>query len=249
MRAIILAAGRGSRLKNLTKNKPKSFLNIFGKSLITRQIKNLEDCGVKDIGVVVGYKGNKFRCLKKKIFKNDKWKVTNMVFSLFSAKDWLFNDDCIICYSDILFDKKVIKKLISSKTKILLPSYNGWKKNWEGRYENPLDDLETFKTNENNELTQIGERPRSFEQINGQFMGVIKFKKGILRQVYKFYKQLSLNTRKNIQMTKFLNLFIKSKKVKIKVFKTTSYWYEIDNQRDYSFAIKDIRKRKINLQI
>ncbi len=247
MKALILAAGRGSRMKSLTKDKPKCFLNLFGKSLILRQINILKKSGIKDIGIVVGYKRDKFKEFKIKLFKNSKWKTTNMVFSLFKAKNWLFNDDFIVCYSDIFYHKDVIKKLILSKSNISIPYFTGWKKNWKMRYRNPLDDLETFRINNKNELIQIGRKPKNYAEINGQFMGLVKFKKEISIKLFNYYKNLSLKIKKNIQMTDFLNLCVNSKKFKINTIKTSTYWYEFDNFKDYMAAIKDIKKRKIKL--
>lgn len=247
MKAIILAAGRGSRLKNLTKNKPKSFLKIFGKSMIQRQISNLKNSGITDIGIVVGYKGEKFRYLNEKIFKNSQWKNTNMVFSLFKSKNWLFNDDIIVCYSDVIFSKNVIKNLILSKSKISLPYFSGWKKNWKMRYKNPLDDLEVFLFNGRKELSQIGEKPKDYNQIMGQFMGIIKFQKGVTKKIFTIFKKLPHKIQKRFEMTKFLNFLIQSNDFKIKVMRTDSYWYEIDNYKDYKFAIRDIKKKRIRL--
>ena len=101
MRAIILAAGRGSRLKDLTKNKPKSFLKIKNRRMIDYQIEGLKKNGIKDIAAVVGYKKEMFRKLKIKLFNNKNWESTNMVYSLFKANSWLSKYDCIICYGDI----------------------------------------------------------------------------------------------------------------------------------------------------
>ncbi len=247
MKAIILAAGRGSRLKKLTKNQPKSFLKIFGKSMIQRQISNLKDSGITDIGIVVGYKGDKFKYLNEKIFTNSQWKNSNMVFSLFKAKNWLINDDIIVCYSDVIFSKNVIKNLILSRSKISLPYFSGWKKNWKMRYENPLEDLEVFLFNSRKELSQIGDTPKNYSQIMGQFMGVIKFKKGVTKRIFSIFKKLPNKIQKKFEMTKFLNFLIQSKAFKIKVIRTNSYWYEIDNFKDYKFAIKDIKKKRIRL--
>ena len=84
---IILAAGRGSRMGNLTKNKPKSFVKIDkNKRLIDKVIENFENLGFKKITIITGYKNNQFKQFKKidKI-KNEKWKTTNIFGSLICA--------------------------------------------------------------------------------------------------------------------------------------------------------------------
>ena len=135
MRAIILAAGRGSRLKEITKNKPKCFLNISEKSIIEHQIDSLRKFGIKKIAVVAGYRKNFFKRLNIKIFINDKWNTSNMVYSLFNAKSWLFDNNCLICYGDIFYDENILSELIKEKGSFVLPSNNNWKKQRSGAHQ------------------------------------------------------------------------------------------------------------------
>ena len=72
-KAIILAAGRGSRLGHLTKEVPKCLVKLKKKPLISYQIKSLQKAGIKNIALVVGYKSNKLKNYSDKIFKNNFW--------------------------------------------------------------------------------------------------------------------------------------------------------------------------------
>ena len=244
MNAIILAAGRGSRLKSLTKNNPKSFLKIYGKTLIERQIENLYAVGIKNISLVVGYKKEKFLYLKKKLFLNKNWNNTNMIYSLFKSKKWLFNCDCIICYSDIIYDKKILKQLLNHKSDFVIPYNLNWKQNWKDRYKNPLKDLETFQIS-NGLINEIGNKPKNYKDIQGQFMGLVKISKKNSRKLFHFYINLKKNVQKKIHFTNFLDLLIKSKKFSIRGFGTKHYWYEIDNQKDYLVAKNNLKKIKL----
>lgn len=232
MRAIILAAGRGSRLKSLTKNKPKCFLKVNNKKIITHQIDALKKNGIDNIAVVVGYKKNLFKKLNLKIIFNKNWKKTNMIYSLFKASHWLKNEDCMICYGDIIYDNSIIEKLKNSKKKILLPSNANWKKNWSLRYQNPLTDLETFKVNKNGTLKEIGNKALGYSEIQGQFMGLIKIDKRSIKKFIKIYKNLPLKKKLNIDFTSFLNLSIKKYKIKINVIRIKNKWFELDNFKD-----------------
>ena len=196
MRAIILAAGRGSRLKEITKNKPKCFLNISEKSIIEHQIDSLRKFGIKKIAVVAGYRKNFFKRLNIKIFINDKWNTSNMVYSLFNAKSWLFDNNCLICYGDIFYDENILSELIKEKGSFVLPSNNNWKKHWKMKYKNPLNDLETFKINKNMHLLQIGSRPKNYSEIQGQFMGLMKIKKSASQDIFKIFNLLSKKIQK-----------------------------------------------------
>ena len=238
MRAIILAAGRGSRLKELTKNKIKCFLKIKNKKIIEHQIEGLKKNGIKNIAVVVGYKKEKFNKLKIKLFNNKNWKSTNMVYSLFKANSWLNKYDCIVCYGDILYDSKVISKLIQKKSEFILPSNQNWKKNWGLRYKNPLSDLETFKVNKSKILKEIGSKPKKYSEIKGQFMGLVKIDKNTSKKLFKVYQSFSNNFKKKLQFTHFLNICIKKFKIKIKTLPLKNYWFELDNKTDLEIIKK-----------
>ena len=127
MKALILAAGIGKRLKN---NIPKILLKIGSKSLLERHIENLLNLGIKNIGIVIGYKSNQLRNFIKKIdkeknikiFKNSSYKLGSIV-SLVSASNFFYvKGNLILMDADVLYDKKILKKLLNSKKKKL--SYN-----------------------------------------------------------------------------------------------------------------------------
>ena len=89
-----------------------------------------------------------------------------MIYSLFKASYWLKNEDCIICYGDIIYDNSIIEKLKNSKKIYYLQMLIG--KNWSLRYQNPLTDLETFKVNKNGTLKEIGNKAQGYSEIQGQ---------------------------------------------------------------------------------
>ena len=104
MRAIILAAGRGSRMKKVTNNIPKCLLEVKGKKLLELQIQALKKSGIRKIGIITGYLSDQLSNYSEKTFHNDQWNQTNMVFSLMCAQKWLKESDCIVSYSDIFYD-------------------------------------------------------------------------------------------------------------------------------------------------
>ena len=116
---IILAAGRGSRMGNLTKDKPKSFVKIDkDHKLIDKVIKNFESLGFKKKVIITGYKSNQFKQFKKiNRIKNKRWKTTNIFGSLICADKLLSKYQCIISYADIFYEKDAIEILKNSKKK------------------------------------------------------------------------------------------------------------------------------------
>ena len=95
MKAIILAAGQGTRLKKYTENLPKGMLMFEGKTVIERQIEMYRKCGIEDIIIATGFAAEKINYSGVKYYKNEDFANTNMVESLLAAK-CEFDDDIIV---------------------------------------------------------------------------------------------------------------------------------------------------------
>lgn len=121
MKAIILAAGIGSRIKPLTDNTPKSLLKIGRKSILERMITNIQNAGIMDILIVTGYLENQikdfvakqFTHLNIKFIRNDKYASTNTGYSLMLAKNFVNGDDFVKFDADVVFEKEVLARLIN----------------------------------------------------------------------------------------------------------------------------------------
>jgi choline kinase len=134
MSSIVLAAGESSRLRELTKDIPKCLLELNGLTFLDFQLKNLVECGVKQILIVVGYKKNKiYEHLKKsnyvpyvKIIENNDFKITDNAYSLALALDYINPDKdfVIVLDGDILFDPKLLELLVDSKHQNILVGDN-----------------------------------------------------------------------------------------------------------------------------
>src|SRR5579862_1491970 len=103
MRAVILAAGRGSRMGNLGGDRPKCLVELGGRPLIERQIASLRRGGVDEIGVVRGYRADMIDLAGLSYFANERWAETNMVMSLVAAAAWLRSGPLIVSYADIFY--------------------------------------------------------------------------------------------------------------------------------------------------
>ena len=121
MKAIILAAGIGSRVKEI--GYPKCLIKINGKTIIQKQVESLNDNGIKDISIVIGHMADlvKDECkdLDVKFYENPQFRNTGMLESLYCAKQEL-NEEFILVYGDIYFESGIIKKLLNAKGKYCL---------------------------------------------------------------------------------------------------------------------------------
>ncbi|MFQ7565678.1 MAG: NTP transferase domain-containing protein, partial [Clostridium perfringens] len=93
MRAILLAAGMGTRLRPLTLDTPKSLIEVNGRPLLERQIEFLRERGVEEIIVVTGYLAEKFDYLKDKygvkLVNNDKYDIYNNIYTMYLVREYL----------------------------------------------------------------------------------------------------------------------------------------------------------------
>ena len=112
-KALIIAAGLGSRLKKHTENLPKCMLDFGGKTLLQRQLDSYKKCGIKDISLIRGYKKEKINYKGIKYYENKDYKDNNILNSIFYAEEAI-NGNIIISYSDILFDSSVVQRTLES---------------------------------------------------------------------------------------------------------------------------------------
>ena len=237
---IILAAGRGSRLKRLTRDKPKSFNKFKNKSFLDLIIKNFENNKIKKLNIITGYKHYLFNKFKVKKFLNKDWNKTNIFFSLYKAKKILENHDCIISYSDIIYNKKAIKILKESKGEIVVLNNINWRSLWKTRFKNPLNDLETFKSKiykKKKYLIDIGQKPKNFSQINGQFCGLFKITPSGWKKITKLISSSDINY-KSLDITSLLSLITKEYSYLVKIEDYRDEWYEIDTLKDLNLLKK-----------
>lgn len=243
MKVIILAAGMGSRMGDLTKDEPKCFLKVNGKTLIERLIDQLRNIGLKDISIVTGYKAKKFKFNDINFFNNKEFKTSNMVYSLMKAKKKL-NDDTLVIYSDIIISNKILKEMIGKKynNKLAVAVDIKWKKYWAFRFKNINQDLESLQMNNKKEITEIGKELKNIKDIDGRFIGVIRFSKSVNKTFLKMWNKEKNKNKKNwgisgrslkkAYMTDLLNKFIKLK-IKCDAVLFKNGWYEFDNKKDY----------------
>jgi len=113
---VILAAGRGMRLGELTAEMPKGMLEVGGSSLIGKQVDALRSFGIYDIFIIVGFSAGKVeKALGRKVkyIQNHRWESTNNIYSLYLARE-VASNGFVLINSDDLFHPRILKNLIES---------------------------------------------------------------------------------------------------------------------------------------
>ena len=144
MRAILLAAGMGTRLRPLTLKTPKSLIEVNGKALLERQIEFLKEKGINDIIIVTGYLNEKFEYLKEKyslkLIFNDKYDIYNNIYSMYLVRDYL--SDAYVIDADVYINRNFILSDIDKST-----YFSAYKKNVKNEWKLCFD--------ENNKVNDI----------------------------------------------------------------------------------------------
>lgn len=242
MKAIILAAGQGTRLAPYTNDRPKCLVEYNQKPILSYILDALNQCNVVNITIVGGYKSdvlqdyihNKNICYAE----NRHYASTNMVETLFCALNQdECDDDIIISYADIIYQPAILRKLIDCEADLSVVIDRDWLDLWQCRMDDPLCDAETLKLDKEGYILELGKKPLSYADIEGQYIGLIKIKKSMLRAIIKFYDGLPRNSLydgqnfQNMYMTSFLQLIINNVE-KIKAVPIHGGWLEIDTVSD-----------------
>jgi len=237
-RALILAAGQGTRLRPITDDKPKCLVPFLGRSLLGRQIDTLKELGVNDIHISAGYRADQIVALGFVTSINRKFATTNMVESLFSALSFIKKKgDLIIAYGDIVYQSNNLQALLNCDDEIALIIDARWRDLWCLRFDNPLDDAETLIMNDDGYVTELGKKPESYDQIEGQYTGLLKIRSDKLEAMVAFYNKLDRfaiydgKDFNNMYMTSFLQLLVDSG-WEAKAVLVKNGWLEIDSEED-----------------
>jgi len=232
MKAIILAAGRGSRMSGLTDDRPKCLVKLRGKELLEWQLDALRRARVRDIAIVTGYKRELLSNRGLVEFQNLRWAQTNMVSSLAYAQEWLLSEPCIVSYSDIFYEPSAVELLIKSTACMAITYDPHWLKLWKKRFVDPLLDAETFRLNPDSTLAEIGNKPKSVDEVQGQYMGLLRFTPDSWREVLRIRAGLTTEECDRMHMTGTLQKVIEAGHIAIKAIPYEFSWGEIDSAED-----------------
>ena len=242
MNLVILAAGRSSRIfKKIKKN--KCLININKKQTIIDKIISDANPYFKKIYVITGFNR---KYLEKKIFSKNQ--NVKFIFNKdYNKKDMLHSIyiglkesklDTVICYSDIIFDQKVFRliKKLNNKKYLTLPLLKNWRNLWIKRNKLQILDAEEIIMDKNNFIKKIGRKiDIQDKNTKNQFMGILYLPKNIRANIMKLYKKIS---NKNFQTTDFIQYII-NQKLKVKAIPINTFWYEIDDYKDYEYFKKN----------
>ena len=254
-KAIILAAGQGTRLRPLTDFIPKTMVSVKGRPIIEYQMDCFRNNDISEVHVVAGYKEDKLvvEGIKKKL--NPAYDRTNMVASLYVLKD-LFDgsSDIVISYGDIIFDDSVLAKLLKEHGDQISMIYDlNWLKLWSHRMEDPLSDVESFKLDAKGNVKELGKKANNEADVEGQYIGLIHVSADFAAKFLALYESLSGSDQlfdgkdfDNMYMTSYLQMQI-DKGTILSGIPIEGGWVEVDSVEDKEIYEKMIEDGKMSV--
>jgi choline kinase len=238
MRAIILAAGEGTRLRPHTLDRPKCLVELAGRPLLEYQMEALQAAGIDSITIVTGYRADQIAAYGRPTRHNAAYAETNMVASLMAAADLLDgSDDVLIAYADIVYEPRVVAELCRCPEPLCTGVDRQWLNLWRLRAEDPLADAETLKLNAEGDIIEIGRTPASYDEIQAQYMGLILARAEVARMLPVIYRGLGPDRlydgkpKTRMYMTSFLQWLIDHGRP-VRAVLVDGGWLEVDSVAD-----------------
>lgn len=239
MQAIILAAGMGKRLKELTDHNKKCMIKVNGVTIIQRMLRQLEELKLSRIVIVVGYKGKELMDhistlnIKTPIVyvSNEIYDKTNNIYSLYLARAYLLKEDTLLLESDLIFEDIVLENIVKDPypSLALVAKYESW-----------MDGTVVTIDEDNNITSFLGKKQFRFEDINSYYktVNIYKLSREFSDSHYvpfleAYSKALGYNEYYE-QVLKVITLLEKPE-IKASVLEG-GQWYEIDDIQDLDIA-------------
>jgi phosphoenolpyruvate phosphomutase len=237
-RAIILAASRGVELGDLTKDLPKTMVNVGGHPLLWHIVKAYRAAGLKDLAVVRGYRKDAVNLPDLKYFDNDEYATTQEVFSLTRAIDDI-EGDVIVSYGDVLLKKSIVQELLETDDDfVVMVDSNYQESRNRGR------DCDYVACSEPstqrafyNMVTLRRVHPEPGQEVHGEWMGIVKFSERGSKIVANRLRALGAEPERlrTLKLQDLLQMLLDSGQA-IRVIYTSGHWLDVDSVEDVIVA-------------
>jgi L-glutamine-phosphate cytidylyltransferase len=238
--AVILAAGRGSRLSPFTADRPKCLVSIGGRTLLERQVAALRAAGARRVGVATGWHAEMFDDIGLPTFHNPGWADTTMVESLAAADEWLRSEPVLVSYGDIVYTVDTVRALARCAATLAISYDPHWESLWRRRFDRPLDDAETFVRDDAGLLVDIGGRPSTVAEVQGQYLGLLRFTPrswNVVRDL-----RSTDTAAKALDMTGLLRRLVHDRLLPITTVPAEGPWCEFDHPSDITVGLDILRQ-------
>jgi len=245
-RALILAAGRGTRMKSLTSDRPKCLLELNGQTLLAHQVRNLRLAGLSDITVVIGHGAKYFTPTDIKTHFHAGYADTNMVTSMFSVSDFFeqATEPVLVHYGDVIIEPRYLRLLVACKHDVACLMDDDWIPYFRSRGAHWRDDVEELLLGSGDRIRHFGGSTRDLTRAQARFVGALRFGSTAAPRVLAHYKALENFPESHgertfeahqLDSTRFLQSLINDGHV-VHGVRIQRGWLELDCEADYRLA-------------
>ncbi len=247
MKAIVIAAGQGSRLRPYTDDRPKCMVEVGGRPILHHQIAAFQAAGINDIVVIRGYKGRRIQpphgVRGVRFVDNPDFLNNNILESLFCAGDEL-TGDVVISYGDIVYHPAVVTGLLDTFTPATLIVDRSWSRAYAGRTDHPVEQAELCEITGYGLISRVGKQVGPDNTV-GEFIGLARFDSAVIARLWGRYLRAlsrgadrpfgSAPTLRKAYLTDLLNDAIEAGE-SIAPLGIDGHWREIDTVQDLERA-------------
>jgi len=233
MKAVILAAGQGTRIRSVHGEHPKCLIEVDDSTILDHQLEGLSMAGIDDVAIVVGYQkeqifgrvgGRKLGAIPQIHFiENPAFAITNNIYSLWLATDWLRGDSFVVLNADVVFDPAILQSAVRSRAPISM-------------IVDPLWRDETMKVIIEGDCVVRMSKKIPREQFSGTYIGITIVSKWIEERFFYTVDEVVSAGR----MNEFFNVAVQqlaNEGVQVGYTSTDDWaWAEIDDPLDLTFA-------------
>jgi L-glutamine-phosphate cytidylyltransferase len=192
MRAVIIGAGRGSRLRHETDEIPKTLVGVMGRPMLDWVLEALAEAGFerKDVVFISGYAEGVVRSRYPDLtfVTNAGWEHNNILHSLMCAREHL-GAGFVSTYADIVYEGAVVKKLAESREDIVLGCDTAWRRRYTSRSQHPETDAEKMRA-EGRRVLEVN-RAIPSDAAAGEFIGVMKLSSAGARELTESFDRVA----------------------------------------------------------
>jgi len=237
MKAVILAAGQGTRIRSVHGEHPKGLIAVDNATILDHQLEALAMAGINDVAIVVGYEKEQIinHVMRRELshmqrihfIENPAFAITNNIYSLWLALEWLRRDSFVVLNADVIFDAEVLDLAVRTNAPISMIVDPMWRD-------------ETMKVIIQGDRVMQMSKKISREQFSGTYIGITVFSKAIQPRFFEKISKLISAGRVN----EFFNIAVQELVDEDVYVGSTSTdglaWAEIDDPADLSFAQQNV---------
>lgn len=235
MKAVILAAGQGTRIRSVHGEHPKCLIEVDHTTILDHQLDALSLAGIKDVAIVVGYEKDQIishvrtrqHRQNTKFIENSAFAITNNIYSLWLALDWLHDESFIVLNADVIFDPGILASATSPHAPISMIVDPGWRD-------------ETMKVIIEEDYVIQMSKKITREQYSGTYIGITVFCRTAQERFFRKMNDLITSGRVN----EFFNAAVQelaNEGVPVGYSSTEGLaWAEIDDPTDLTFAQQNV---------